>query len=999
MNKLFISLTTGLLISCHNRIDVTDGNDECRSITHIHNNVHLRFDMRSTDRPEAQPNTSNRNLSRRPISNEDNITETEVQETSEHCVERNGKPHGTHHGNQINARQGYETNPSLNHGEPRGTNHDRNEDGQVQGINDSGVEIIGEILQLSGEPRGNTSSTGMPMIVDPAVVDNASNRPNIHQAKRMRLSSQLKNTTFLEEAMNNPIVQLSPELKYSKAIVNTSYLPPVTNEMSDEKRRNVLADWKAHRELSIFEDKVLMSLNTYEDLPKLPYRESSAFNEKLMRLNRMRGRFKAKVLPSPHEKLPRIYRIEPIFTIEHPTIRFNMNSQEIAIAEAKYKDEIVAAEVELEAIKYITTGCVPQMRPDEKLLFEKYLKIVNDRRDMQDGYELSLNKTFIEHLKEEYPEFDIPESPPVMRDNNEEPASPPTINSETPSAMINTNNEAQVSTTIRSDSTAVILDNNEQAETPPTLRRNECRVYHPSSQNDMNSDSSISSDSSSSAGNNDNLASQNVINIDSSDSDMSIEVTTAPARARTKTIPDCNNTSNLELDGNNKNDFLPKEKQLDRFINSLMELVTCSISMDIFKDPAITPGGDVFERKSLFKWLELHNNSCPLTRQIIAQQQVNPCHTMKRLVELMKNEDITSEFLQELRSERNQVAPRPIQDKPSSTQELPPAIELTSKQLRKARRKKENRKIKKKLNKKITQHKDNLRNHGYYDTSNQKNNMPSRPSYSLMHSLQEGFSIVIYSRSHKVNLCPELCLHRNCAIRLVLPPEMCLIIHEGTMYSEAKSRDTPNSQADLRLFGYVWPMIQSNVGNRTSSSSDGVARTSGDRVHRENIHNRTCRYLYNGHEQCAHCKNAEILVDLRGIPKSSYAPGDRILGDIAELGWLIVRTSRVSEDMNESIRQISKLGQGWDGRWFPMDRNEPNRMMKYRPSTKYPSEWDQLYPAMFIRNLRENVIQKVLNKEKKNLYYNMIKWNLLKNAGPITHDEQPHTDYPPRLPM
>ena len=161
----------------------------------------------------------------------------------------------------------------------------------------------------------------------------------------MRLSSQLKNTTYLEEAMNNPIVQLSPELKYSKAIVNTSYLPPVTNQMSDKQGRNVLDEWKSHRELSIFEDKVLMSLNTYEDLPKLPYRESSAFNEKLMRLNRMRGRFKAKVLPSPHKKLPRIYRIEPIFTIEHPRIRFNINSQEIAIAEAQYKDKILAAKV------------------------------------------------------------------------------------------------------------------------------------------------------------------------------------------------------------------------------------------------------------------------------------------------------------------------------------------------------------------------------------------------------------------------------------------------------------------------------------------------------------------------------------------------------------------------------------------------------------------------------------------------------------------------------
>ena len=133
-------------------------------------------------------------------------------------------------------------------------------------------------------------------------------------------------------------------------------------------------------------------------------------------------------------------------------------------------------------------------------------------------------------------------------------------------------------------------------------------------------------------------------------------------------------------------------------------------------------------------------------------------------------------------------------------------------------------------------------------------------------------------------------------------------------------------------------------------------------VHRENIHNRTCQYLYNGNECCAHCKDAEILVDLRGIPKSSYAPGDRILGDLPELGWLIVRTSRVSEEMNESIRQISKLGQGWDGKWYTIDVNERNRVMKYKPNSKKPSDWEDLYPAMFIRNLRENVVKIVLNK-------------------------------------
>ena len=69
--------------------------------------------MRSTDRTEAQTNTSNANLSRRRRINEYNIIETQVQESSEHYDDRNGKPHGNDHGNQINARQGYEVNPFM----------------------------------------------------------------------------------------------------------------------------------------------------------------------------------------------------------------------------------------------------------------------------------------------------------------------------------------------------------------------------------------------------------------------------------------------------------------------------------------------------------------------------------------------------------------------------------------------------------------------------------------------------------------------------------------------------------------------------------------------------------------------------------------------------------------------------------------------------------------------------------------------------------------------
>ena len=155
------------------------------------------------------------------------------------------------------------------------------------------------------------------------------------------------------------------------------------------------------------------------------------------------------------------------------------------------------------------------------------------------------------------------------------------------------------------------------------------------------------------------------------------------------------------------------------------------------------------------------------------------------------------------------------------------------------------------------------------------------------------------------------------------------------------------------------------MGNCTSQSSDGVNRSSGDRVYRENIHKQTCQYLYNDQGSCSYCKDDEMVIDLRWIPSTSYAAGDRIIGDLAELGWMVVRTSRVSEEMNESIRQINKPGQGWDGKWFPTDATQRNRLMKYKPNSKKPSEWDEELPKKFLRNIRENILGKVLDDEKK----------------------------------
>ena len=89
----------------------------------------------------------------------------------------------------------------------------------------------------------------------------------------------------------------------------------------------------------------------------------------------------------------------------------------------------------------------------------------------------------------------------------------------------------------------------------------------------------------------------------------------------------------------------------------------------------------------------------------------------------------------------------------------------------------------------------------WYNYIDWKRLMPAKPSYSIMHSLRQGFSIVMYSGTHRVNLDDNsLRMHKANGVRLHLPPWMYLVWHESLYHSGAKSRNTPRYQFDMRFF-------------------------------------------------------------------------------------------------------------------------------------------------------------------------------------------------------
>lgn len=67
----------------------------------------------------------------------------------------------------------------------------------------------------------------------------------------------------------------------------------------------------------------------------------------------------------------------------------------------------MVVQIEIDTIGYISTGVTPQMNANEKICCDKYLKIVNKQHVYNEGYELQLDKTYVEHICIKHPEYEI----------------------------------------------------------------------------------------------------------------------------------------------------------------------------------------------------------------------------------------------------------------------------------------------------------------------------------------------------------------------------------------------------------------------------------------------------------------------------------------------------------------------------------------------------------------------------------------------------------------
>ena len=912
-------------------------------------------------------------------------------------------------------------------------------------------ETICEGLRLSGEPHGNTSTTSQSMIVDQAVVDNNATRSIRHEGVSTNYDKVPRvQASYDENDVRSIILQTDTGfLTHEEIAKKTS---PVKEKLSKgvhlpevENPRNTL-EFNTLRGLSEVEDEAIRIAEGMKR-PEKSIREGNRFNLLLKRVNKIRvdnglSAIDVEYKNTSHRSRPEtdLPYIVPCFYLVCPKSELEGNSiSDRNVSNARYQDEIIAAQVEVDAINFITNKKKSSMLENNQVLFEKYLSIVNDRRtedDDDDGFPLILDDTVEEHYRKLKSKYG---SPSKKRRYTSDGKS----DDDTDDSMLTSSCDDDDS----SDSDSSIESNEDDMESgndvdhsQPSISRCESTVVQNTFQQEpvcsdrlelgihlgsdfissmstsrtafFSWDKVVATDENSklSCMPNRNSASASIIDLTESsiqsptpsvqcDNDAVLGKNVEPPRTMKRNsvsviLPERACTEKAA--DVTVTPLLPKEKRLKNFINELLDIGTCPITCKIFRKPVRTGNGIVFENSEIRQWLDDGKSECPFTRESLSVDHLTDDKTMEKLVLSIKNHDITPTFFDDLlteftnfsdmRSLIKQGDSHENKGSVSNTPNLCLPTDLPPNILRKKRRQKENRVFKKKLNLIMKEHKDVLIGYGYFKKANFHQDMPLRPSYSLLHSFSEGFSIVLYSRSHRV-VQPNLKFHRNNGIRLILPSHMCLIVHEKLFYSMTKSRSIPDALnspfnhsvvlTDLIFFAEICPYSTETDFEFSLGKKKGRSLRSN---------------MCSSWSDCQHCKKDVQNLDLRVIDNNSYQPGERIIGDLDESGWVVVRSGRVSEDTDNAIKSVGNVDNSWSCNWHEHESNT-NRRKIYVGSNYGRNDWSTAPLKEFLVDVKRSVLKKSLDDDNANLKYGIRSINLIKNIGVVCNDDIPESDW------
>ena len=207
--------------------------------------------------------------------------------------------------------------------------------------------------------------------------------------------------------------------------------------------------------------------------------------------------------------------------------------------------------------------------------------------------------------------------------------------------------------------------------------------------------------------------------------------------------------------------------------------------------------------------------------------------------------------------------------------------------------------------------------------------------------------------------------------------------HYSLVHCGAKSLTTihGNHLTSLRLFQYIW---RESCHSRRSNTK---VEDSTD-LHREQT--TICRSFHDDTVTCEKCNNSvEDIIDLRNYTSQKNC-GDVIVGDLDNLGWIVVEGNKLTNNVMSDIVAIGNKGGDSKNKWHRIGNNQ-ERYQKFNSTM----DVDRFYleanvdTKSFLRQIKTFLSDRNLPNKK----YVIGVTNLLKNFEPIPEDQDPHTDF------
>ena len=854
-------------------------------------------------------------------------------------------------------------------------------------------EAIGQHVKTKGKPQGISQSTRMP-IVDSTLVE------QIHS----NVKRQLEEWRWDHVDTDKKLLLLMQEV--------------YPHSYSDYASTNP------------FETLAISILKT-SIVPKISYTQRIQYPAAIKRINKYRLKNEVPVIPEYLLGIDKPPILMPAYNAVFSSDNTTTHGQKVT----EFLEHMRLMKVEIVVMTMITDGIIPDMSEEERGQLKTDLEEINEYRAEASQPALDISKSLYEHFPEEdessgeeyYKQFKLlREERRLNGDQSDESSVDPPYESdssiedieEDPDLMSSEERTFRNSLARRHEPRRN-GESNESSVDPPSLgdleedrdgispeernylsllarrARNEARITDATIPDDIDEDDELFGDSSDPPRRTSNAVTSN---------DATMEDLNTESRLIDLTNVDQNNNDEMVESDTSASMKIAQVSILNesvvKFIKQLYAITKCPLTMDVVREPLMGTDKTCYEKEAVRRWLQEKAES-PTTRVPMEMHCLTPDYTMSRIVEAFEAANLTEEVIDDLYRSLSE-SPIPMAIEAPTTVTVNPQGTSEEEAINRKNEKKKRKKARVKANlvgkiapiKSLKIHKSYLKDMNMYEDSNMKSEMPPKPSYSLMHSLKDGFSILMYSGSHRTKLCKAMCMHKYNAVRIILPEWMAIIWHESLFHAGAKSRE---GLQDMRLFSYIWPEVFGNARNRTKGSTDGVAREYGDQVYRDDITNKICKDFYEEDPDCGNCsKEAEIL-DLRGVLPHSFAPGDRIIGCLKELGWVVIRGIRVQEKTYEAINTIADSGYNGNATnkpyWTSIEDRNSKRVMKYKHNSTPHVMWST---DKRCSDLLGEIKTELLDKHLEGANYIIGKFNLLKNNGDVPTDQQAHTDYQPR---